>query len=194
MSSNSPAFWFKVSAMAIVLGGAAGLAACGGDEGGSSDDGGNGGGGSGGSGGGGGSGGSGGGGGKGGGGGIQSREVKNCSKGSTVGEIEKDVIAKSCAGASCHGNNIFGNYRYSSTKSWAPNFFDVDSRSVCIGEKVIDKSNPDDSLFLRLLKDEKPKCKDGKEAISRMPRAPDARLDDETIKCLEEYIKAVVAD
>jgi hypothetical protein len=201
MSRFSPLVTFKIATMAMVLGGALGVVACGGggdsgdDTGGGGDSGGSSGGKGGSAGSKGGSGGSAGSGSGGSSGGdLQARAVSNCSKGSTVGAIEKDVINKACAGSGCHTSSAFGIYKYSMTKSWAPNFFDKDSKSICIGEKVIDKAKPMDSLFLRLLYDEVPKCKDGTDALERMPRLPDPRLDADTIKCLEEYIKVVTKD
>jgi len=194
MTRFSPLVTFKIATMAMVLGGAMGVVACGG--GGDSGDG------SGGSGGdaGGNSGGKGGSagakGGSGGGGNIQAREVKNCSKGSTVGELENGLIKISCAtGSGCHTSAAFGSYRYSATASFAVKFFNVKPRSFCSegtdNDKVIDTKNPLDSFFIRKLKGDKPKCLDGGEGGDRMPYQLPA-LDSETITCLEEYVKAVV--
>lgn len=188
MRRKNPVFWFKLSAVAVVLGGVLGFGACGGDEGGGGGSGGD-------------SGGSGGkgGGGKGGGSGnLQARKVANCSMGETVGEIESGIIKTSCATTSaCHNGPAFGNYKFSSTASFAVKFLDAKPRSYCSKEsnddKVIDTKNPSDSFFLRKLKEDPPKCLNGDEGGDRMPQMTD-KLSDEVITCLEEYIKAVVAD
>lgn len=186
MRRNSLVFWFKLSALTVVLGGVLGFGACGGGS--SGDDGDGGGGGN-----------SGGSGGKpGGSGNLQARKVENCSKGKTVGEIENTIIKTSCATTTaCHTGPAFGSYKYSSTASFAVKFFNVKPRSYCGKEsnddKVIDTKNPSDSFFLRKLKEDPPKCLNGDEGGERMPQKLE-KLDDETITCLEEYIKAVVAN
>jgi hypothetical protein len=202
MSRFSPLVTFKIATMTVVLGGALAVVACGGGgdssdgNGGSGGDAGGSGGNTGGKGGSAGSKGGSGGGGSSGGGNIQARAVKNCSKGSTVGELENGLIKTTCAtGSGCHTSVAFGSYKYSSTASFAVKFFDVKPRSFCTdgNDKIIDTKNPMDSFFIRKLKADKPKCLDGKEGGERMPYQLPA-LDAEVITCLEEYVKAVTAN
>lgn len=166
-------------------------AACGGGDDGDDGDGGSGGDGGGGSG----SGGSGGAsGGSSGGDALQRREVKNCSKAPTVGQVEQRIIQSKCATAGCHRDDLLGNFRYNASKSWAPDFFDAEASQTCNGDKIFDKEDPENSLFYRIIQ-ENPECAGSGNPKNRMPPSNAlSQLTDEEKTCIEEYVRAVTAD
>lgn len=130
----------------------------------------------------------------GGGGDLQSREVKNCSKAPTVGQVEQRIIQSKCATAGCHRDDLLGNWRFKDGESWAPAFIGAEASMTCKGDPIFDKDDPENSLFFRIIQED-PQCASEGQPKDRMP-PPNAlsQLTDEDITCLEEYVRAVVAD